>query len=99
MNAATGLDFSDPPDPDPCWHWWEATGVNANEWYVVGIDTLSDAVFFTVTTTANGDTWYDGTSIADWSDLDGLTIPWFGQFGTSPCPGGDPGDVLIELPP
>lgn len=99
MNAATGISYSDPPDPNPCWFWWESTGVNPSEWYILGINDAAASTFFQIRTASNSEAWFDGGGLTVWTDLDGLTVAWFGQTGTSQCPGGDPGDVTYDIPP
>jgi hypothetical protein len=106
FNFATGITLEG-GDPDElamyCQMWWESTGTSG-EWYFVsaigngGGSALLAARIEKVGSGAGFENWTPSVALSDWADMDGTTIPWFGQSGTSQCTG-TPGDVLVELPP
>lgn len=85
-----------------CQMWWEPTGISGEWYFVVTVDNVGSAVvaaqIHKIGSGAGAENWTTGGPISDWGDMDGLSIPWFGQSGTSQCAGA-PDPVLIEIPP
>lgn len=105
FNLATGI-VLEGGDPDElaglCQIWWETTGISG-EWYVIittddGGASIASARIQKTGAGAGFENWAASVSFFDWGDMDGLTIPWFGQSGTSQCTG-VPDPVLVEIPP
>lgn len=101
--AATGFPFDAEAQEEVCWVWWEATGIDSAEFYYASV---VKPAFGGVPSVAirkapsHGEFWFEGSEsvTSGWSNLDGMSVNWFGQAGTSQCVGA-PGPILIEIPP
>lgn len=97
LRSATGIELSDPEDV--CWAWWEATGVNANEWYLIAVESGIASGFIWCTSPFGVESWAPGAAVSNWIDLDGYSVNWFAQFGASQCPGTSQSPISIDYPP
>lgn len=80
-----------------CWGWWEPTGVNANEWYLVGYDVTNtgDVVIAIVRPLCTSRSYftYSGT---DWAGIDGGAATIFDFDSCGIC---TTGSAVVSIPP